>query len=631
MRRFVLCLSLLLPALPAAADPINYDRVVAFGDSLQDNGNLFRNTGQPSAPYYMGRFSSGPTWIELLSAIPLSANPSLSSNPNSSMNNFWSGGPLFVGPYTVTGNVNAAIGGAGTIPGQSLTPVPAVSQQIGAYLLSGGTFGPNDLISVQGGANDFFKFFTLNPSPTITQIQTQAVTTAINEASNIALLTGAGAKTILVSNLPNIGATPDFNGSALTAQAGLFATVTYNAQLNASTQALAAANPKTNFIQMDWYSALNVILSKPSAFGLTDVTDPCFNGTTVCANPNSYLFWDGVHPTEAGQRLLARYAALLLSTEETGKAVSALAQVALSNRLEASDIIFRRTVTPQEHGPGGLYAEVIGSTASFSGTNTLTYGGTGYDYSLGGVRGGFDASEGRVSFGTSLAYETGDLSGTALKSNIGSVQLDAYALTRFGSLFVGAEGGVSWDNFSKIQRNTGFTAVDAGAATIGKEYSLAGTVGTHYQLGAITLTPAVRLGYAALNINGFVENAPILALQYSDQDVTTGFWTARVRASSPLPFNPLAFAYGEAGYEGLFATSQNYTAQLFNNTAHAVTLSDNLDARGFFFKAGVGGYVMGDIKLSGEYEVSTEDGAGTIQSGRLRVTIPLHGPLALSN
>lgn len=41
-------------------------------------------------------------------------------------------------------------------------------------------------------------------------------------------------------------------------------------------------------------------------YGFTNVTDPCFDQATssVCANPNSYLFWDGVHPTAHGAEII---------------------------------------------------------------------------------------------------------------------------------------------------------------------------------------------------------------------------------------------------------------------------------------------------------------------------------------
>jgi outer membrane lipase/esterase len=547
------------------------------------------------------------------------------------LDTFWSP-PFFTGIPNTGGtsqNVNLAVGGAGTIPGSSGNPVPSVQTQINAFQLAGGTIGPNDLVSVQGGGNDVFRFFALNPTPTQAQIVSAGVTIATNDASNIALAIADGAKTILVSALPNIGGIPNFNGTPASAAAGTLISVTYNTTLNAATVQLAALNPNVNLIQMNWFAFGNVIAANPGAFGFTNITQRCLVGATPCANPNSFAFWDGVHPTEAVHELLARYAALLLSTEETGKAVSALAQMGLSNRLDASDIIFRRFGAVADRGPGGLYAEIIGSTASFNGANTATFGNTGFDYSLGGVRAGFDASSGRVTFGSAIAYQTGSLSGHRLSSDVSTTQFDAYALTRFGAFFTGVEGGVSFDDFSKLRRFTGFPTVTADGGTQSVDYSLAATVGAQYQFGGVTLTPGARLGFVVLNIDRFTESAPLLALQYSNNDVSTGFWTARLRATTNFFGIPSATVYGEAGYEGLFATNQNFTAKLAFNTAHAVTLSDDLDARGFFFKTGVGGYISGGIRLSGEYELSTQNGNGDIHSGRLRVTIPLSGGLSL--
>ena len=42
-----------------------FGRIVAFGDSLTDNGNVFAtNTQMARWPYFIGRFSNGPIWIE---------------------------------------------------------------------------------------------------------------------------------------------------------------------------------------------------------------------------------------------------------------------------------------------------------------------------------------------------------------------------------------------------------------------------------------------------------------------------------------------------------------------------------------------------------------------------------------
>jgi len=94
LRSFFSCIS-------AIADPSDYNRVVSFGDSLSDNGNLAHNippfAGAPFLPgYFDGRFSNGPTWIELL------ANAAKSTNPDSSMNRFWAT-PGFSPPFDVGG------------------------------------------------------------------------------------------------------------------------------------------------------------------------------------------------------------------------------------------------------------------------------------------------------------------------------------------------------------------------------------------------------------------------------------------------------------------------------------------------------------------------------------------------
>jgi outer membrane autotransporter protein len=111
--------------------------------------------------------------------------------------------------------------------------------------------------------------------------------------------------------------------------------------------------------------------------------------------------------------------------------------------------------------------------------------------------------------------------------------------------------------------------------------------------------------------------------------VTTTFWTARVRATSPLFGARSVVAFGEVGYEDLFSTDDSYTAKLAFNTAHAVTINDDLDARGFYLKAGISGVIDGNMRLSGEYGLSLQNGDGEVHSGRLRLTIPLSGEAPL--
>jgi len=79
--------SLLSAILPFKASAQNFDAFYIFGDSLVDNGNLFgvtRNLVPPSPPYFNGRFSNGPVWVEIL-------GPKLGISADST-NNFAFGG-----------------------------------------------------------------------------------------------------------------------------------------------------------------------------------------------------------------------------------------------------------------------------------------------------------------------------------------------------------------------------------------------------------------------------------------------------------------------------------------------------------------------------------------------------------
>ena len=60
--------ALVAVATPAAAQRV--DRIVAFGDSYADDGNLFALIGQPFPSVYpTGRFSGGSNYIDTLSTL----------------------------------------------------------------------------------------------------------------------------------------------------------------------------------------------------------------------------------------------------------------------------------------------------------------------------------------------------------------------------------------------------------------------------------------------------------------------------------------------------------------------------------------------------------------------------------
>ena len=477
--------------------PLDYARIVAFGDSLSDNGNLHFSFQPLAAGYYNGRFSNGPTWIELLS------DPNKSTNPNSTMNRFW-GGANFAAPFDVgtpNNNVNAAVGGALTT---GAPPIPSVADQIAAFSAAGGTFRATDLVSVQGGGNDVLAFLTANPTPTPTNSMNAGTTIAVNEATNIQSLVNAGAKTILVSNLPSAGTMPAFSGNPVQDAAAQLVAGTYNSVLAQRTRDLAAANPTVNFVEVRWDTLAGVIMSRPAAFGFSNVTGKCYSVGVTCAAPSTYFWWDDIHPSAAAHSYIATYAALLLSTSTTGKIVAALGDTSRSNRLARGDILLDAST---DFAP--LSIEISGSG------NALNAGNFGYQAA--GLSATARGNSGDWGYGGSLQYSRGTLSGNTLGGDVASLSLDGYGILRQSGYFIGLEGGVGFDQFSRLTRDTLFPTVFASSTTGAAAYSIAGAIGAQYRFGDITIVPAARVGAVGFQVSGFTESAELLALSYSDR------------------------------------------------------------------------------------------------------------------
>ena len=268
----VLKLAFVLLSVSAVAQAGSFTSVVVYGDSLSDNGNLFAATGQPGAPYYQGRRSDGLVAVEQLAAAlgtPL-------------LDFAWIGATTGIGNYADGGTPTTL--GSFSLPGMQ-AELAATQASLGPYL--------SGLFVVWGGPNDF-----LSPSPldlTPQAIVSRAIGDELGIVTSLELL---GAHNILVPGMPDLGLTPYFRslGSAAAAQ-GSAITDAYNAALRSSLP--------SGVLFYDTATLLRSIVANPGAYGFTNVTDPCFNGATVCANPSQYLFFDSFHPTTATDRLAA--------------------------------------------------------------------------------------------------------------------------------------------------------------------------------------------------------------------------------------------------------------------------------------------------------------------------------------
>jgi phospholipase/lecithinase/hemolysin len=262
---FTALVAIILLASTAVAAASSYSAVIVYGDSLSDNGNLFAATipftgGTPPPPYYMGRFSNGPVAVEQLAG--LLGSPLL---------DFAFGG-------ATTGLGNQADGGTQTTLGP--LGIPGMLAEL-AHFPPPASLTPTALFVVWGGANDF----EIGGSVTVAIADIDAI---------VAQLQALGATHILVPGLPDLGLTPEFYGQP--------SATLYSEQFNAG---LLATLP-SGVTYFNTFGLLNSIVADPAAYGLTNVTQSCFDGVDApCSNPSQYLFWDDIHPTTTVDAILA--------------------------------------------------------------------------------------------------------------------------------------------------------------------------------------------------------------------------------------------------------------------------------------------------------------------------------------
>jgi outer membrane lipase/esterase len=264
-----------LASMRAQAATPTYDNLYVFGDSYCDVGNIFAATGGavPPKPYYNGRFSNGPIWLDHVAGflgVPFNAS--------------------------LLGGTDYAFGGAWVTAPQPIPGgfIPSVPQQVGLYLSQhGGKADPNGLYIIEGGGNDILGTTSATPTALAYQI-------AVGIAQSEFMLREAGARHFVIPNLFNIGLLPAAAGNVAFATAASTATNKYVNAILSAEQALQGIH----ILRMDVFSLMNAVGTDPTHFGFTDITDPCLTAM-LCADPDHTFFWDTHHPTVFGHSFFA--------------------------------------------------------------------------------------------------------------------------------------------------------------------------------------------------------------------------------------------------------------------------------------------------------------------------------------
>ncbi len=126
-------------------------------------------------------------------------------------------------------------------------------------------------------------------------------------------LLGAGAKTLLVPNLPDLGAIPETAAQGPEAQF-LASTLTglWNAGIAEMTAGLSLLHGDADILLLDVNTLFNQILVDPDGFGFSNVTDGCILLPDPPDTCDGFAFWDVIHPTTQAHALVGQAAAELL-------------------------------------------------------------------------------------------------------------------------------------------------------------------------------------------------------------------------------------------------------------------------------------------------------------------------------
>lgn len=291
-----------------------FKQMVFFGDSLSDNGNLYRLIKFPdSPPYYIGRFTNGTTWAEDL-------------------------GKHFYEKYYI-GIENNAYGGATTIlhnpkTDSFIAPTTLEAELFSYYAHSLRIDKSQVLYVIWIGANDYL--YEKADMNTLTDNVANKIAWAINS------LIGKGANKFLILNLPDLATTPYAKDLQLTDRLHIISEM-HNKKLNDKINELRSQYPAVKIVTIDVYSTFNDLLANPKKYDpvLNDTIQPCLSEAislknsvpdvtglntnlrnamnlpelariyqleksyTLCTNANEHVFWDFVHPTENVHQILS--------------------------------------------------------------------------------------------------------------------------------------------------------------------------------------------------------------------------------------------------------------------------------------------------------------------------------------
>jgi outer membrane lipase/esterase len=475
----------------ASASATDFSNVIVFGDSLSDSGNIALASGSP---------------------VPMR----FTTNPGTTTAENVATGLGFTLAPSLAGGTDYAFGGAGLV--NNVAAVPTLPQQLQMYLgANGGKADSNALYQVWGGANDIFYLTGALTDPNA--IATGAANAAQTELGLLAGLQGAGARYVVVYNLPDLGKTPSAAAGGAAAQAGATQlAVLYNGVLNSGIAQLS--NNGLNVIPVNTYALLNEVIANPSAYGFANVTAPACTGgsgssiecgpqgsgapvTYAPGTDQTYLFADGVHPTTAAHAMLGQY---VLSVIRAPEQISLLGEAPLAANAAQTRAIRNQMLIDSAGGETRTFVNIDYARQRFdAGNGSPKTSSNNYNFTLGAAVQASDhvsagvalgVGQSNASFAGGGGYKLQDISGLG------------YVTYHAGGGYVGGYANFGQSNFKDIERRIDLGAMhrtESGKAD-GSHLGAGFTGGWWFDFDNLRTGPFANLEWQTAKINGYSES-----------------------------------------------------------------------------------------------------------------------------
>lgn len=605
-----------LACAQAIAAPSPYSSFIVFGDSLNDAGQ-FADPGGPAGATQRYTNRVGPTYKDGSGEVrSLNSTQILGGKLGFSADQTAASTSATRASEGLPDGNNWAVGGYRTDQIlDSITTTSDTGDRSRPGYLVGTNFraDPNALYYLSGGGNDFLQGRVISLD--------QANAAADRLVNSAQVLSQAGARYIMVWLLPDIGLTPAVNGSPLQAFTSQLS-AQFNTELVRQLQTVNA-----EIIPLNIPLLLKESFANPAQFGLAtdqNLTATCFSGSGCTENaryginsatpdPTKLIYNDSVHPTEAGQRLIADYAYSLLAAPWE---VTLLPEMAQGTLRAHQDELRSQWQADWENWQGvGQWRAIVAGGGQHQDFDTQRSGasadGNGYNLNIGG------------SYRLNEAWRVGVAAGFYRQNleagnNDSDYKLNTYLGTAFAQYqqnrwWADAAATAGHLDYSNLKRKFDLGVNERGEKgdTSGDVLAFSARVGYDIAQQASSpwhLSPFVSADYARVKVDGYSEDgADSTALTFDDQKRTSR--RLGIGLQGKYQITPQTQVFGEVAHEREYEDDTQKLTMALNSlpdnryTLEGYTPQTNLNR----LNLGVSHKLTQDLALRASYNIRKGD------------------------